>query len=176
MTADYLFKIIVVGDGAVGKTTLTQKLITGKFQTKYKMTLGVDLSVKFLKINQTIVKLQIWDTGGQERFQYVSPIYYRRALGALCCYDITKRISFENVPKWITNVENYCGNIPMVLVAAKKDLEDFRVVKEEEGRNFAMERGLYFFETSAKSGFNLKRPFFALTKQIIENVIPPKPI
>jgi len=176
MTVDYLFKIIVVGDGAVGKTTLTQKLITGKFQTKYKITLGVDLSVKFLKIKQTIVKLQIWDTGGQERFQYVSPIYYQGALGALSCYDITKKASFENVPKWITNVENYCGNIPMVIVATKKDLEDFREVKEEEGRNFAMERGLYFFETSAKSGFNLKRPFFALTKQIIENVIPPKRI
>lgn len=175
MTVDYLLKIIVVGDGAVGKTTLTKKLITGKFQSKYKMTLGVDLSVKFLKIKQSVCKLQIWDTGGQERFQYVSPIYYRGALGALCCYDITKRASFENIPKWITNVENYCGNIPMVLVATKKDLEDFRVVKEEEGRNFAMERDLNFYETSSKSGFNLKQPFFALTKQIIENVIPVKP-
>ncbi len=176
MTMDYLFKVIVVGDGAVGKTTLTQKLITGKFQSKYKMTLGVDLSVKFLKIKQKIIKLQIWDTGGQERFQYVSPIYYRGALGALCCYDITQRASFENVPKWIRNVENYCGNIPIVLVATKKDLEDFRVVKEEEGRNFAMERDLYFFETSSKSGINLKKPFFTLTKQIIKNVIPVKPI
>ena len=176
MTADYLFKMIVVGDGAVGKTTLTQKLITGKFQTQYKMTLGVDLSVKFLKINQTIVKLQIWDTGGQERFQYVSPIYYRGALGALCCYDITKRTTFENVPKWIRNVENYCGNIPKILVATKQDLEEFRVVTEEEGRNFAKERDLYFFETSSKSGFNLKKPFFALTKQIIKNMIPTKPI
>ena len=170
MTVDYLFKIIVVGDGAVGKTTLTQKLITGKFRSKYKMTLGVDLSIKFLKIKQTIVKLQIWDTGGQERFHYVSPVYYRGALGALCCYDITKRTSFENVPKWFSNVEKYCGNIPMVLVATKKDLEDFRVVKEEEGHSFAREKGIYFFETSAKSGFNLKKPFFALAKQIVENL------
>ncbi len=176
MTVDYLFKIIVVGDGAVGKTTLTQKLITGKFQSKYKMTLGVDLSIKFLKIKQGVCKLQIWDTGGQERFQYVSPIYYRGALGTLCCYDITKRASFENVPKWIRNVENYCGNIPIVLVATKKDLENFRVVKEEEGRNFAMERDLYFFETSSKSGSNLKKPFLALTKLIIKNLIPVKPI
>ena len=167
MTVDYLFKIIVVGDGAVGKTTLTKKLITGKFQTKYKMTIGVDLSVKYLQIGQNKVKLQIWDTGGQERFKYVSPIYYRGALGALCCYDIAKKDSFENVPMWITNVENYCGNIPIVLVATKKDLEDFRVIKEEIGRNFAIEKGLLFFETSSKSGFNLKKPFFTLAKQMI---------
>ena len=140
------------------------------------MTIGVDLSVKYIKIGQNKIKLQIWDTGGQERFKYVSPIYYRGALGALCCYDITKKESFENVPMWITNVENYCGNIPMVLVATKKDLEDFRVVKEEEGRNFAMERVLYFFETSSKSGFNLKKPFFALTKLIIKKVIPVRSI
>ena len=176
MTADYLFKMIVVGDGSVGKTTLTQKLITGKFQTKYKMTLGVDLSIKFLKIKQNVVKLQIWDTGGQERFQYVSPVYYRGALGALCCYDITQRVSFMNVQKWITNVQNYCGNIPMVLVATKHDLEEFRAVTEEEGRNFAKERGLNFFETSSKSGFNLKKPFFVLTKLIIKNMIPATPI
>ncbi len=175
MTVDYLFKTIVVGDGAVGKTTLTQKFITGKFRSKYKMTLGVDLSVKFLKIKQTIVKLQIWDTGGQERFHYVSPVYYRGALGALCCYDITKRTSFENLPKWFSNVERYCGNIPIVLVATKKDLEEFRTVKEEEGRSFAKEKGIYFFETSANSGINSKKPFFALAKQIIENVKRVKP-
>jgi small GTP-binding protein len=168
MTLDYLFKIIVVGDGAVGKTTLTKKLITGEFKTKYKMTIGVDLSVKYLKIKEKKIKLQIWDTGGQERFNYVSPIYYRKALGALCCYDITKRASFENVQKWITNIENYCGNIPIVLVATKRDLEDFRVIKEEIGHNFAKERGLCFFETSSKNGFNLKKPFFTLAKLIIQ--------
>lgn len=175
MTVDYLFKTIVVGDGAVGKTTLTKKFVTGKFQSSYKMTIGVDLSIKILKIKQNIVKLQIWDTGGQERFKYVSPVYYRGALGALCCYDITKRTTFENLPKWFSNVERYCGNIPIVLVATKKDLEDLRTVKEDEGQSFARERGIYFFETSAKSGFNLKEPFLALTKQIVENVKHVKP-
>ncbi|MFX1521016.1 MAG: GTP-binding protein [Promethearchaeota archaeon] len=170
MTVDYLFKIIVVGDGAVGKTTLTKKFVTGKFQSQYKMTIGVDLSIKILKIKQNIIKLQIWDTGGQERFQYVSPIYYRGALGALCCYDITQRTSFENLPKWFSNVENYCGNIPIVLVATKKDLEDFRIVKEDEGHSFAREKGIYFFETSAKREFNLEKPFLAIAKQIAENV------
>jgi small GTP-binding protein len=174
MTVDYLFKTIVVGDGAVGKTTLTKKFVTGNFQSKYKLTIGVDLSIKILKIKQGIVKLQIWDTGGQERFQYVSPVYYRGALGALCCYDITKRPTFENVPKWFSTVERYCGNIPIVLVATKKDLEDLRVVKKEDGDSFAREKGIHFFETSSKSGFNLKKPFLALAKQIVANVKPAK--
>jgi small GTP-binding protein len=170
MTVDYLFKTIIVGDGTVGKTTLTQKFVTGKFQSKYKMTIGVDLSIKIFKLKQGIVKLQLWDTGGQERFHYVSPVYYRGALGALCCYDITKRTSFENLPKWFSNIEKYCGNIPIVLVATKKDLENFRTVKEEEGHDIAREKGIYFFETSSKSGCNLKKPFLALAKQIVENL------
>jgi small GTP-binding protein len=170
MEVDYLFKIIVVGDGTVGKTSLTQRFVTGKFGTQYRMTIGVDLSIKIFKVSQKIVKLQIWDTGGQERFSYVSPLYYRGAVGALCCYDLTKRPSFLNLPKWFSNVEKYCGDIPLILVATKKDLEEYRAVKEDEGRSFAQERGVYFFETSAKSEVNLKEPFYFLAKQVIKHV------
>ena len=176
MTFDYLFKVIVVGDGVVGKTSLTRKFTTGQFRESYKMTIGVDFSIKLLKINQTdktkisTVKLQIWDTGGQERFSYVRPLYYRGALGALCCYDITNRKSFLNLPKWFGDIEKHCGNIPTILIGTKKDLEELRVVGVDEGQSFADQRGIPFYETSAKDGINVEDTFNQLTEHIVTDV------
>ncbi len=176
MTFDYLFKVIVVGDGAVGKTALTRKFTTGQFRESYKMTIGVDFSIKILKIQRkgkskiSTVKLQIWDTGGQERFSYVRPLYYRGALGALCCYDITNRKSFLNLPKWFADIEKHCGNIPAVLIATKKDIEELRVVGLDEGQSFAKEKGILFFETSAKDGTNVGDTFNDLTEHIVDDV------
>jgi small GTP-binding protein len=176
MTFDYLFKVIVVGDGAVGKTSLTRKFTTGQFRESYKMTIGVDFSIKILKIQRngkskvSTVKLQIWDTGGQERFSYVRPLYYRGALGALVCYDITNRKSFLNLPKWLSDVSKHCGNIPKILIATKADLEELRVVGSDEGLNFAKQEGIPFFETSAKDGLNVEDMFNLLTEHIVEDV------
>lgn len=176
MAFDYLFKVIVVGDGAVGKTSLTRKFTTGQFRESYKMTIGVDFSIKILKIprkgksKESTVKLQIWDTGGQERFSYVRPLYYRGALGALCCYDITNRKSFLNLPKWFNDIEKHCGNIPTILIATKTDLAELRVVDVDEGQGFAEQRGIPFFETSAKDGSYVEDTFNRLTAQIVDDV------
>ncbi|MFX1519942.1 MAG: GTP-binding protein [Promethearchaeota archaeon] len=176
MTFDYLFKVIVVGDGAVGKTSLTRKFTTGQFRESYKMTIGVDFSIKILKIKskgkskESTVKLQIWDTGGQERFSYVRPLYYRGALGALVCYDLTNRKSFLNLPKWFGDVSKHCGNIPTILIATKTDLEELRVVGSDEGLSLAEQKGIPFFETSAKDGANVENTFNLLTEHIVEDV------
>ena len=171
---DYLFKSIVVGDGGVGKTALTLRFSKGFFTEDYKMTIGVDFHVKTISIDTSEgvikCKLQLWDTGGQERFSYVRPLYYRGALGALCCYDITNRKSFLNLLKWFGDIEKHCGNIPTILIATKKDLEELRVVGIDEGQSFAEQRSIPFYETSAKDGINVEDTFNQLTEQIVTDV------
>jgi len=165
---DYLFKIIVLGDGGVGKTALTTRFATGVFKEQYKMTIGVDFSIKTINVNGRNVKLQIWDTGGQERFAYIRPLYYRGASGAIFAFDITNRKSFENLEKiWFNEVFSNCGNeIPWILVGNKADLTD-REVSREEAEAFAAQRGVKYIESSAKSGQSVDEVFYELTKLLI---------
>ncbi len=165
---DYLFKIIVIGSGGVGKTALTTRFAQGIFRDQYKMTIGVDFSIKTIEINGKKVKLQIWDTGGQERFAYIRPLYYKGASGAIFAFDITNRKSFESLSNtWFNEVFTNCGsNIPWVLVGNKADLPD-REVSVEEAREFAAQRGVSYIESSAKSGQSVNEVFYALTKLLI---------
>ena len=120
---DYLFKCICVGDGGCGKTALVVRFSQGFFQEQYKLTIGVEFAVKTIElVNTKKVKLQIWDTGGQERFQYVRPMYYRGAMGAIILFDLSNRESFEHLPKWIEEVSTNVGDLPMLIVGNKSDL------------------------------------------------------
>ncbi|MHA1731280.1 MAG: GTP-binding protein, partial [Promethearchaeota archaeon] len=149
---DYLFKIIAVGDGGCGKTALTIRFAHGYFQESYKMTIGVEFAVKLIEIAGNKTKLQIWDTGGQERFSYVRPLYYRGAMGALVLFDVTNRESFDHVPNWLEEVNQNVGEVPMVLVGNKADLVDERQVTFEEGKAMADRFGMLYLESSAKTG------------------------
>ena len=103
---NYLFKNIVVGDGGCGKTAIATRFSQGYFLEQYKLTIGVEFFVKTITIKDGIkVKLQIWDTGGQERFQYVRPLYYRGAMGAILLFDLTNRESFDHIPRWMEEVK-----------------------------------------------------------------------
>src|SRR6056297_474027 len=124
---DYLFKSVIVGDGGAGKTAIVVRFSQGFFQESYKLTIGVEFAVKTISITTVdgrdlLVKLQIWDTGGQERFQYVRPLYYKGAMGAIVLFDVTNRESFDHVSKWITEVTDNAGKLPMLLVGNKTDL------------------------------------------------------
>ncbi|MFX1501332.1 MAG: GTP-binding protein, partial [Promethearchaeota archaeon] len=128
---DYLFKSIVVGDGGVGKTALTLRFSKGFFTEDYKMTIGVDFHVKTINIDALEgpirAKLQIWDTGGQERFSSIRPMYYRGSLGALLIFDLTNASSFDHLPQWIEEVRaNVKTEIPLLLVGNKSDLVEQR--------------------------------------------------
>ncbi len=174
---DYLFKSIVVGDGGVGKTALTLRFSKDFFTEDYKMTIGVDFHVKTITIN-TIegpikAKLQLWDTGGQERFSSIRPMYYRGSLGAVLVFDLTNAASFEHLPQWIEEVRaNLKTEIPLLLVGNKSDLIDIRMVSLEEINNFTRDFNLYYMETSAKTGDGVGDCFYILACLMIGQGVP----
>ncbi|MFX0169686.1 MAG: Rab family GTPase [Candidatus Hodarchaeota archaeon] len=165
---DYLFKIVLVGDAEVGKTSLTQRFAYGTFTDGYISTLGVDFIVKSIPINNQIVKIQAWDTAGQERYSGVRPIYFRGAKGALLVFDITMRQSFVNAEKWYDQIRRYSGlDVPVVLVGNKIDLDDTRTISIEEAQNYSKEKNIPYFETSAKTDFKVSEVFDKLAEMIL---------
>ena len=174
---DYLFKSIVVGDGGVGKTALTLRFSKGFFTEDYKMTIGVDFHVKTISIDSVEgpirAKLQIWDTGGQERFSSIRPMYYRGSLGALLIFDLTNSASFVHLPQWIEEVRaNVKIEIPLLLVGNKSDLVDQRAVSLEEINTFTSNFNLYYMETSAKTGEGVGDCFYILACLMIGSGVP----
>jgi len=174
---DYLFKSIVVGDGGVGKTALTLRFSKGFFTEDYKMTIGVDFHVKTITIDAVEkpirAKLQIWDTGGQERFSSIRPMYYRGSLGALLIFDLTNSGSFEHLPQWIEEIRaNVKTEIPLLLVGNKSDLIDQRAVSLEELNSFTNTFNLYYMETSAKTGDGVGDCFYILACLMIGSEVP----
>jgi len=174
---DYLFKSIVVGDGGVGKTALTLRFSKGFFTEDYKMTIGVDFHVKTINIDTNEgpirAKLQIWDTGGQERFSSIRPMYYRGSLGALLIFDLTNSASFEHLPGWIEEVRaNVKNEIPLLLVGNKSDLVEQRAVSLNEINTFTRDFNLYYMETSAKTGDGVGDCFYILACLMIGSGVP----
>jgi len=174
---DYLFKSIVVGDGGVGKTALTLRFSKGFFTEDYKMTIGVDFHVKTISIDTfegpIKCKLQLWDTGGQERFSSIRPMYYRGSLGTILVFDLTNFASFEHLPQWIEEVRaNIKADIPVLLVGNKSDLTDQRAVSVEELNNFTRDFNLYYMETSAKTGDGVGDCFYILACLMIGQGVP----
>jgi small GTP-binding protein len=177
---DYLFKCIVVGDGGVGKTALTIRFSKGFFTEDYKMTIGVDFHVKTIAIDTEEegpikVKLQIWDTGGQERFSSIRPMYYRGSLGGLLIFDLTSYESFEHLPQWIEEVRsNVKADIPLLLVGNKSDLLNERALSIEEINNFTNKFNLYYMEASAKTGDGVGDCFYVLACLMVGSGVPDK--
>jgi len=174
---DYLFKSIVVGDGGVGKTALTLRFSKGFFTEDYKMTIGVDFHVKTISIDTSEgpikCKLQLWDTGGQERFSSIRPMYYRGSLGTILVFDLTNSASFEHLPQWIEEVRaNIKAEIPVLLVGNKSDLIDQRAVSIEEISKFTNDFNLYYMETSAKTGDGVGDCFYVLACLMIGQGVP----
>ncbi len=164
-----LFKIVVVGDGGVGKSTMVQRLITDQF-IPMKITIGTDLATYDVQIDETFdIRLQIWDFAGERRFRLFLPNYSRGATGCLLCYDITRRTSFDSLEEWYKIVNNNADNPIFILVGEKLDLADIRrSVEYEHAEEFKEKYNIaYLFETSSKSGENNKMIFKTLTRSIL---------
>jgi len=164
-----LFKVVVVGDGGVGKSTMVQRLTTGQFIPQ-KITIGTDLAVHHIKIDEnTSANLQIWDFAGERRFRLFLPNYARGATGCLLCYDITRRSSFDSLEEWYQIVNNNADNPVFILVGEKVDLADIRrSVELQQAEQFKEKYKIdNFFETSSKSGENNKKIFESLTHTIL---------
>ncbi|GFQ06434.1 RAS-related protein raba5a [Phtheirospermum japonicum] len=166
-TEDYLFKIVLIGDSAVGKSNLLARFARDEFYPNSKSTIGVEFQTQKMEINGKEVKAQIWDTAGQERFRAVTSAYYRGAVGALVVYDISRRQTFESVGRWLNELHTHSDmNVVTILVGNKSDLRDAREVTTGEGKALAEAQGLFFIETSALDSSNVASAFQTVVKEI----------
>jgi len=169
----FKFKICIFGDGGVGKTTLTQRYMTGIFQEKYQLTIGMDFYLKKLEIDGNEVSLQIWDFAGEEKFRFLMPGALSGAHAAIFMYDLSRYGTIENLNDWIslfkeTNQKEK-QDVPFILVGSKLDLEDIRAVSKEKGLERSNDFGaIGWIECSAKDGTNVNIIFEELARGIIE--------
>ena len=168
---DYVFKYIIIGDPSVGKSCILNQFLNNDFTDDYDITVGVEFGAKTVFISDISIKLQIWDTAGQDTFKSITRAYYRGAAAALICYDITSRDSFEHLKGWLEECSsNSNPEMMLVLVGNKLDLEGNRQVETAEGAAFALENNMLFMETSAKTSVSVKELFVESSKEILEKI------
>lgn len=166
---DVLFKLLLIGDSGVGKTCLLFRYVEDTFNSTFISTIGIDFKIKTIELNGKKIKLQIWDTAGQERFQTITASYYRGAMGIIMVYDITSRKTFDNIQRWLKNIQSLASDdVKKLVVGNKCDMDDRRVVSKEEGQMKADEYGIDFLETSARTGVNVDEAFQKLSNAILE--------
>ena len=151
-------KIIFVGDAGVGKTTIIGRIMDNPFSEVYEPSIGVDFMSKNIKYQGQNIKLQMWDTAGQEKYKGLIPSYVRNSSIVFLVYDISSKTSFDNIPNWINFIKSI-ENTTLVLCGNKIDLDN-REVKKEEGEELAKKEGISFFEVSAKTDENIKNMFY----------------
>ncbi|KAF3439819.1 hypothetical protein FNV43_RR18097 [Rhamnella rubrinervis] len=164
---DYVFKVVVIGDSAVGKTQILSRFTKNEFCFDSKSTIGVEFQTRTVTIKGKVIKAQIWDTAGQERYRAVTSAYYRGALGAMLVYDTTKRQTFDHVARWVEELRAHAdSSIVIMLIGNKADLVDLRAVPTEDAVEFSEDQGLFFSETSALNGDNVDSAFFRVLEEI----------
>ncbi|RPA84702.1 ras-domain-containing protein [Ascobolus immersus RN42] len=172
---DYIAKIVSIGDSAAGKTSLTIRLCEGRFQTDHNVTIGVEFGSRTIEVASNPpkrIKLQIWDTAGQETFRAITKSYFRGATGALLVYDITRRNTFISCISWLHELrQSGEPHMSIILVGNKSDLAAQRQVSTAEAQAWADSQGLHaFVETSAKTGEEVEKAFVSVATEIYENI------
>ena len=168
---NYLFKYIIIGNTSVGKSNILIKFIGDKFENEFQPTIGVELGSKNIEINKKIYRIQIWDTAGQEQFRSITRSYYNNSVCCVLVYDITQRKSFNDLIKWLDEINSNCPKtVIKILIGNKCDLINERKISFNEAKKFAEENNLLFMETSAKTGQNIKELFYLTANEIINNL------
>ncbi len=171
MTSSYKLKVLLCGPAGVGKTSLIMRFIKSKFQTDYKLTVGVDILTKDVELaNDNICTLSIWDIGGQERFSFIRSTFYKGAAGVLLIFDLSRAATWDEIKNWRAEVKQFAGDIPFVLIGNKLDLlaDVGEVIDRDEARAYAENQGSEYIETSAKDNLNVAQAFITLTKKIVD--------
>eukprot|EP01017_Pseudomicrothorax_dubius_P041633 TRINITY_DN6678_c0_g1_i2.p1 TRINITY_DN6678_c0_g1~~TRINITY_DN6678_c0_g1_i2.p1 ORF type:complete len:205 (+),score=46.67 TRINITY_DN6678_c0_g1_i2:143-757(+) len=164
---DYLFKLLLVGNSAVGKSSILLRFTDNIFNDSFLPTIGVDFKIRTYNVGGKQAKLQIWDTAGQERFKTITSTYYKGAHGIMLVYDVTDRQSFRDVENWVQEVEKQASeNVVKVLIGNKCDLDKERQVTFDEGKEYADSIGIKFLETSAKAATNIDKVFQTVANEI----------
>ena len=168
--ADLVYKILLLGDSEVGKSCFLMRYSDNVFVDNYITTIGLDYKLKYVQLESgEMIKVQLWDTAGQDRYRTIAKNYYKGSHGILLLYDITKLNSFENIREWIKDIrEEVYEKAIIFLIGNKIDKNEERVITTEQGEKLAKEYDLPFFEASAKSGENVDEIFKALYKKISE--------
>jgi small GTP-binding protein len=165
----YIFKIILIGDQNIGKTSLISRYVTNCFTDKYICTIGVDFMMKSISFENQTIKLQIWDTAGMEKYKQITTSYYKGTQAAIICFDLTNKNSFNSVRRWYSEFSNYYNPLfekTVILVGNKSDLEDEREVIREEIENLCNLNNFVYYETSAKTGDNVECLFDEIAKRL----------
>lgn len=164
----YQFRLIIIGDSTVGKSSLLRQFTEGKYLEFSDPTVGVDFHAKVVKVDGNPLKLQLWDTAGQERFRAITRSYYRNAVGGLLVYDITNKKSFENLNSWLSDASQSAEphKLVFILVGHKADQDKNREVTKQEAMAFAIDHNMNYIETSAKTMVNVERAFSLLAENI----------
>ena len=168
MSEETVYKVLLLGDTTVGKTCFLMKYTDKTLQDIHMATIGLDYRLKTMKLKSgKDIKLQIWDTAGQDRFRAITKNYYKGSHGIILIYDVTNLQTFENVKNWVNQIREEASTKVVIYIAANKiDMETERKVTKQEGESLAQELGFPFMETSAKSGININETFEDLVERI----------
>ena len=164
---EFKFKVVIVGDSSVGKTNLVKRFMNNTFLKDSKATVGVEFMSKTFNVNKKIIKVELWDTAGQERYKAITAAYYKGAKGALIVYDVTNKISYDNVDKWCNELRiKGSKNINIVMIGNKTDLKDNIVVNSEMSKEKANLLQVPVMEASALDASNVQEAFYLLIKEM----------
>lgn len=168
---DFLLKLLVIGDSGVGKSCILVRFSDNYYTESYISTIGVDFKIRTIVIDGKTIKLQIWDTAGQDRYRTITPSYYRGSNGIVMVYDVTDGITFSNIKYWVTEANKYVSDtVPRMLIGNKCDQINKRKISYEEARQFADNQDMLFFETSAKDATNVESAFTNITNRILQKI------
>lgn len=164
---EFLFKLLLIGNSGVGKSCILMRYADNSFTENFFNTIGVDFKIKTITLNDQVIKMQIWDTAGQDRFRTLTSSYYRGAHGIIIVYDVTNRDSFDNVRQWMQEIEKFASeNVNKLLVGNKSDLEEQREVTYDEGVELAKKFDIPFLEVSAKNSLHVDDTFTTMATEI----------
>ena len=158
------FKLLLVGDGGVGKTTFVKRHLTGEFEKKYVATVGAEIHPLTFSTSRGPIKFNVWDTAGQEKLGCLRDGYYIQGQCAIIMFDVTSRVTYKNVPNWHRDLTRVCENIPIVLTGNKIEIKERKVKAKQI--TFHRKKNLQYFDISAKSNYNFEKPFLWLARQL----------